>query len=215
MQVLNRPIRFMIPLLILPLSLSACSEPMPAGCIPIDGSQALGLVQISIDKPGHYCLTESLHARIEIADRPAEMELIRISASDIVLDLQGHTLGRGRLFKNPGGIGINIVHPSGRKEKPNLARSITIRNGVLQDFEKGTFFGFGRQGNGAETPSFDPKANTYHFPVNNVTLENITFKNNKTDFEIRMPPKPEDPNRPRATRYGPDCPQGCRVGRDE
>ncbi len=187
MQILSRPLRIMFPFLIFPLSLCACSEPMPVGCIPLDGSQALGLVQIYIRRPGHYCLTESLHARIEIADRPAEMELIRINASNVVLDLQGHTLGRGRLFKNPGGIGINVVHPSDSEEKPYLPRNITIRNGVLQDFQRGIFFGFGRQGNGSETPTFDPKSSTYHFPVNNVTFENITFKNNKQDFEIRMP----------------------------
>ncbi len=72
-----------------------------------------------------------------------------------------------------------------------MARNITIRNGVLQDFETGVFFGYARQGNGSETPTFDPNTNTYHFPVNNVTLENITFKNNKQNFEIRMPYAPK------------------------
>lgn len=190
MQVLNRPLRLMIPFLILPLSLSACSEPMPEGCIPIDGSQALGLVQISIEKPGRYCLTESLHARIEIADRPAEMDLIAIYVGDVVLDLQGHTLGRGWLFKNPGGHGIQIVDPE-YSGGTGLARNITIRNGILQDFETGIFFGYARQGNGSETPTFDPKTNTYHFPVNNVTLQNITFRSNKQNFEIRMPYAPK------------------------
>ena len=215
MQVLKRLSRLWLPLPLLALNVSASSEPVPEGCIPIDGSQALGLVQIYIRSPGHYCLTEDLHARIEMADRPAEKDLIKIRVGDVVLDLQGHTLGRGRLFKNPGGHGIQISDPQNFAGGAGLARNITIRNGVLQDFETGIFFGYARQGSGSETPTFDPATNTYHFPVNNVTLENITFKNNKTDFEIRMPPKPEDPNRPRATRYGPDCPQGCRVGRDE
>ena len=207
MQILSRPWHWPF-FALFPLSLSACSEPTPEGCIPINGENSV------IYQSGHYCLTESLHARIEIADRPSEMDLIAIYVGNVVLDLQGHTLGRGWLFKNPGGHGIQIVDPE-YSGSTGQARNITIRNGVLQDFETGIFFGYARQGSGSETPTFDPATNTYHFPVNNVTLENITFKNNKTDFEIRMPPKPVDPNRPRATRYGPDCPQGCRVGRDE
>ena len=190
MQVLNRPLYWLF-FVLFPVNLSACSEPMPEGCIPINGSQALGLVQISIDKPGRYCLTESLHARIEIADRPAEMDLIEIDVGDVVLDLRGHTLGRGWLFKNPGGTGIHIYDPKSFDKKAGLTRNNTIRNGTLQDFKTGIYFAYGRWDNGLETPTFDPKNNTYHFPVNNVTLQNITFKNNKTDFEIRMPYAPK------------------------
>ena len=191
MQVLNRPLHWLF-FALLPLSLSACSEPMPEGCISIDGSQALGLVQISIDKPGHYCLTESLHARIEFADRPAEMDLIEINVGDVVLDLRGHTLGRGWVFKNPGGTGIHIYDPRSFDKVAGFSRNITIRNGVLQDFERGIYFDYSPWWRSAlEYPTYDPATDTYHFPENNITLENITFKNNKTDFEIYRPNTPK------------------------
>jgi len=138
-----------------------------------------------IEEPGHYCLTEDLHARIELADHPAEDTMIAIWAGDVVLDLQGHTLGRGRIFKNLGGDGIEIASQN------SLAKNIVIRNGTLQDFEVGIYASFFRRKNPLDTPTFDPATNTYHFPANNITLENIIFKNNKKNFDIRVPDEPK------------------------
>jgi hypothetical protein len=134
-------------------------------------------------------LTEDLHARIEFADHPAEDTMIAIWSGDVVLDLQGHTLGRGRIFKNPGRLGIDIVDPERTVNGIGLARKIIVKNGVLQDFEIGIYFGFGRS-RLQDVPTFDSQTNTYHFPASNITFENITFKNNKKDFDIRLPDVP-------------------------
>jgi len=116
--------------------------------------------------------------------------MIVIYTGDVVLDLQGHTLGRGRIFKNPGGLGIKIVDPDQLVKGVGLAQNIVIKNGELQDFETGIYFGFGRS-RLLDTPSYDPATNTYHFPANNITLENIIFKNNKKNFDIRVPDEPK------------------------
>jgi len=116
--------------------------------------------------------------------------MIAIWAGDVVLDLQGHTLGRGRIFKNSGRLGIDIVDPGHTVKGIGLAQNIVVKNGVLQDFETGIYFGFGRS-RLLDTPSYDPATNTYHFPANNITLENIIFKNNKKNFDIRVPDEPK------------------------
>lgn len=127
-----------------------------------------------IDKPGQYCLTEDLHARIEMADHLAEGAIIIIWTSNVVLDLQGHTLGRGRIFKNPGGVGISI----------RGVTNILIKNGVFQDFD--TAISRGTKGpmfsDIDEKPIYDAKTNTYRFPITNIVIENVTFKNNRTNM---------------------------------
>jgi hypothetical protein len=148
-----------------------------------------GLVIVEISQPGHYCLAEDFHTRIEFADHAAEGRLFSIVVGNVVLDLQGHTLGRGRVFKNPGGLGIEIVDFGRYRKGIAQAKNIIIKNGVLQDFETGIYFGYGRS-RLQDVPTFDSQTNTYHFPANNITLENITFKNNKKDFEILVPPEP-------------------------
>ena len=191
MQVLNRPLHWLF-FVLFPVSLSACSEPLPDGCTPLGNPERTdGISKIEIHNPGHYCLTEDLHARVEMADHWAERDLIVIRVSNVVLDLQSHTLGRGWLFKNPGGHGIQIHAPECLNKNTCPARNIIIRNGVLQDFKTGIYFAYGRWDNGLDTPTYDPNTNTYHFPENNITLENITFKNNKTDFEIYRPNTPK------------------------
>jgi hypothetical protein len=147
-----------------------------------------GISKYEIYKPGHYCLTEDMHARFDMADHAAESTMIVIRTSDIVLDLQGHTLGRGRIFKNPGGIGIVIVDPYRYARGVGNAKDIVIRNGVLQDFKTGIEYGALRSP--VDTSTFNPKTNTYHFPASNITFENITFKYNKKDFDIRLPDVP-------------------------
>ncbi|BCB28146.1 hypothetical protein SKTS_30320 [Sulfurimicrobium lacus] len=104
--------------------------------------------------------------------------LILIWASDVVLDLQGHTLGRGRLLKNPGGNGIEIV---------DKYTNIRILNGTLQDFHTGVFHDSAKYPAVEEVPTYDAQLNTYRFPKSGVVLENITFKNNKENFRIRIP----------------------------
>ena len=229
MQVLRRLSRLWISLPFLALNISACSEPLPERCIPIDSSNARGLVKISIRSPGHYCLTENLHARIEMADHWAEKTLILINTNDVIIDLMGHTLGRGRLFVNPGGHGIEIFDEHDIQRNTQV-RNITITNGVIENFEIGImrWGGFypkkGSENDSAkydlslqswqdrtynpltnkwsdvivenEQPIFNEKTNTYHFPRNNIRLENITFKNNKENFRIHARtdvPPPDNP----------------------
>ena len=233
MQILIRPVRLALITLLVLLCLSACAESLPEGCIPIDSSNAQGLVKISIRNPGHYCLTENLHARIEMADHWAEKTLILINTNDVIIDLMGQTLGRGRLFVNPGGHGIEIFDER-HILKTTQVRNITIKNGVLENFEVGIvrFGGFlPHKGSGThqadydfslqswnetvydpfydpvtrktttvpvenEQPVFDEKTNTYHFPRNNITLENITFKDNKENFRIHARTDVPPPDKP-------------------
>lgn len=168
----------------------------PNGCMSLSNAKDSAYSKFDIRKPGHYCLSEDLHARFEYADHRAEGSMIDINANDVVLDLQGHTLGRGRLYKNSGGAGIFI----GRGNT-----NIRIMNGILQDFNRGIF----RFENPAveEQPAYDQQANTYRFSLADITLENITFKNNKKDFDIRIPSKapPDNPEyeRRRKSKYPP------------
>ena len=151
----------------------ACAAATP-DCIFIGTKHPEGLY---IRKPGHYCLTDDLHARIEFADHPAEKELIMIWSSDVTLDLQGHTLGRGRFFVNSGGAGIEIADVK--------YKNIHIKNGILQDFDVGVHrYDFPTTD---EIPTYDAQTNTYRFPINNIVLENITFKSNRKNFQIRIP----------------------------
>lgn len=145
-------------------------------CIPISGVLPTNSYsKIDIREPGHYCLTEDLHARIEFGDRPAEGAMITIWTSNVVLDLQGHTLGRGRLFRNTGGVGISI-----ERNKTN----IVIQNGTLRDFERAIYRYENPSVEGQ--PIHDPHTNTYRFPIANITIENVTFKNNKKDMVIEV-----------------------------
>lgn len=169
-------------------------------CILLDSPKDSAQSKFDIDKPGHYCLTKDLHARTELpGPEPlrAERAMIIIWTSDVVLDLQGHTLGRGRVFKNPGAVGIEIA-----SEK---FTNIRIKNGTLQDFDFGIYrYDFPTTD---EVPAYDNKANTYAFPIAGIVLENITFRNNKKNFQIRMPHKapPENPEyeRRRKSQYPP------------
>lgn len=145
-----------------------------------------------IRKPGHYCLTENMHARTEFpAPEPvsAESTMIDIRTSDVVLDLQGHTLGRGRIFKNPGGLGVRIVDSDSYAQSSGKAKNIVIKNGTLQDFETG-IEAARWDDTIADTPNFDAQSNTYHFPYNNITLENVAFKNCGKRFNMSAPGAP-------------------------
>ena len=130
-----------------------------------------------IRKPGHYCLTEDLHARLEFADHMAESKIILILSSDVVLDLQGHTLGRGRLFKNPGGLGVYI----------ESGTNVHIKNGTLQDFKTAILRGpEGSPPYVPEAPVYDASSKTYRFPISGIVIENVTFKNNKDDMRMLL-----------------------------
>jgi hypothetical protein len=174
MHPLIRPRRVVLITLLLGSLVQACSAEPPSGCTPVDARFANGYSKIELLKSGHYCLTEDLHARIEFADHPAESVMILIGANDVVLDLQSHTIGRGRLLKNPGGTGIAI---------DSKYKNIRIMNGALQDFDTAIFY----YPNPYEEPIYDAHTNTYRYPMSNVALENITFRNNKKKFEIRIP----------------------------
>lgn len=150
--------------------------PAPKGCKPIRALGGRGSSnQISIDKPGLYCLREDLHARLDFPDHRAEARLIQIFASDVVLDLGGHTLGRGAIFVQKGGHGIEIV---------GEAKNIVIRNGILENFDAGVYR-YRSAGGMKKVRSLPMRTETgFQFgpPSDRVTLDNLTFKNCKEDL---------------------------------
>ena len=134
--------------------------------------------KFEIKEPGTYCLIENLDARLDFADHNAEPRLIQIWSSDVVLDLQNHTLGRGKFFRSPGGVGIEINEG---------VSNITIKNGTLQDFEAGVFRGVSTlfdQKKKIVRPVYDPVTRTYRFERDNITITNVRFIHNKIDMEI-------------------------------
>ena len=134
--------------------------------------------KFEITKPGNYCLIENLDSRLDFADHSAEPRLIQIWSSDVVLDLQNHTLGRGKFFRSPGGVGIEI------NEK---FYNITIKNGTLQDFEAGIYRGVSTLLDDKKKilkPVYDPVTRTYRFDRDNIVIKNVRFINDKIDMQI-------------------------------
>lgn len=134
--------------------------------------------KFEITKPGNYCLIENLNSRLDFADHSAEPRLIQIWSSDVVLDLQNHTLGRGKFFRSPGGVGIEI--------NENFY-NITIKNGTLQDFEAGIYRGVSTLSDGKKKilkPVYDPVTRTYRFDRDNIVIKNVRFINDKIDMQI-------------------------------
>lgn len=147
-------------------------------CVEINSKNSSGSAIAWISKPGHYCLTENLHARTDFADHSAQPSLIIITVGDVTLDLQGHTLGRGIFFENPGGNGIDIFEN---------VQNVTIKNGTLQDFHYGIDRGVAVYGGATKKriePTYDAKTDTYRFEPDNIVIQNIKFKNNKTDMFV-------------------------------
>ena len=136
--------------------------------------------KFEIEEPGYYCLDENLHARFDLAHHSPEGRLIRIRSSDVVLDLRNHILGRGILFKNPGGVAIEI--------NANL-KNITVKNGTVQDFDVGFYRGIARYTWGTKEkilkPIYDPETKTFSFERDNIVITNVRFINNKIDMKIK------------------------------
>lgn len=146
---------------------------IPEGCTALDGSR-------SIDLPGHYCLTNNLHARFEMADRWAERTLIGIHSDNVVLDLRDHYL-----TQNGKNVCITISDRTAGAKKIADAKNITIKNGTLRNCGIGVYqYSASDKG---QRPTYDPQKNTYYFPGNEFHLENITFEDNKQNFRIRIP----------------------------
>ncbi len=134
--------------------------------------------KFEIQESGNYCLAEDLHSRMDFADHKAEPRLIHIWASDVTLDLQGHVLGRGKFFKEPGGSGIAISE--------NL-KNITIKNGAMQDFKVAIYRGVATLLDGKKRelkPRYDPITKTYRFEHDNIVISNISFVRNRIDMQF-------------------------------
>lgn len=101
-----------------------------AACIPVRMEKSFA--KVTIAKPGRYCLQEDLLIPSFPAIDSAPGALVNIAASDVVLDLNGHTLSLGWSWRGKGVIGIS----AGR----NL-RNITIRNGRIEHFSQGVSIG--------------------------------------------------------------------------
>lgn len=99
-------------------------EKVSTACVAINSKN------FYIERPGKYCLTTDLHTRLSFGDRRSESWLIRINARDVVLDLGGHTLGRGRFIVQPGGRAIELG---------TNAQNVLIKNGKLRNFAAGIF----------------------------------------------------------------------------
>jgi len=173
MQVLNS---IRVPIAVLVVITAGCA-PLPQGCLPIDSSQTLGLVQISIKNPGHYCLTENLHVRFEMADRWAERTLIAIRSDNVVLDLRGHYLTQNPNQRGSG-IGIEI----------RAATNIHIKNGVVQKAKTGIKRStkYPSMRDVEDIPEYFPESKVYRFPKANIVFENITFEDNVKNFAIEI-----------------------------
>lgn len=158
------------------------SHASDGSCIPIRAPRHTNSTSMfDIHAPGHYCVVEDLHARWDFADHSAEGTLITINSDDVVLDLQGHTLGRGRLFKSSGsGDGISI---NGHR------KNITIKNGIIRDFWCALYLadtydlGAPDAANKENEDRFPPKQ-LYEIPKTNIIIESITFKNNDREIFI-------------------------------
>ena len=135
--------------------------------------------KFNIDQPGHYCLVENLHARVGLAHHSPELRLIYIRSSNVILDLKHSILGRGTLFKNPGGIGIEIA--SG-------IQNITVKNGTIQDFDTGLYRGvepfiWGSKNKTVE-PTYNSEIKAYFYERDNITITNVHFSNNKIKINV-------------------------------
>lgn len=152
-----------------------------SGCIIIKNRDYTDSTsKFEIMKPGHYCLAEDLDSRFDFADHRAEARLIQIWSDDVVLDLQGHTLGRGKIFKFPGGVGIEI--------NANLS-NITIKNGTIQDFDIGISRVVATLGDGKKKSikaTYDPITKAYEFEHDKIRVTNVRFLNNKLDMKIEV-----------------------------
>ena len=158
---------------------ASSAEPDAPACIPIDRAG------FEITKPGHYCVTQDIHTRLDFADHSAEPYIIAIRSSDVVVDLQGHRLGRGRVFTQHGGGGILVdVLVSITGAPP---RNILIRHGLLTDFGKGL------SGYLAARPAYDqmarvpvslqPGGSWFYAPIN-LRLEDVQFRRCTTDVDV-------------------------------
>jgi hypothetical protein len=175
--------------------LAVCYRPLPQGCRWVSPDSGSGSsAKIVLAEPGKYCLGWSIHTRWDFADHRAESPLIEISSSDVDLDLMGHTLGRGRVIVQPGGVGIGFSQGRGGPLK-----NVTIRNGQLQDFslalQAALPVPYGRERNLQIHPVIDPSTKTIYYAQRNITLQNIEFRGNTTDilvedWELPLPKLP-------------------------
>jgi len=201
-------------------SIGACS---PENCRPLSGDPMQGgaTVRANIYEPGKYCLSEDLHSRVGVpgAHRYSEVAMIEIWASDVELDLKGHTLGRGVVFRDRGkGAGVLIADDNLRPydapstlRRTGRLRNIVIKNGVLRDFKVGVqriAYPFGAKnildrpsGNLLEEERFvvepERKTGVVYFKEDNIRLENLRFENVEKDVEltdIRLVPMPTQPS---------------------
>lgn len=152
-------------------------NPATVECTPLS---ALGYenrnAKINIRESGRYCLTNDLHARLDFADHPAEGRQIHIWASNVDLDLQGHTIGRGRIYVQQGGIGIELEQNS---------RNVKISNGTIENFTVGVYRTGYEQEKKETVLNPDIKNNLIVFKQDQIILNNIIFKNCGTNFIIR------------------------------
>ena len=146
-------------------------------CIPlVETGYSNRNSKIDVRKAGKYCLLSDLHARFDFADHPAEGRQIHIWTSNVEIDLRGHTIGRGRFFMQRGDIGIELDTSS---------KNIKIKNGTIENFEVGIY----RTGYKSHKKQviLKPveKDNVFLFEEDQVTFENIIFKNCDQNFLIR------------------------------
>ena len=200
------------PILVLALvALSSLTTPYSAdSCKTLrsNPAQGGGSARAGIHEPGSYCLSEDLHSRFGIpgAHRYSEATMIEIWTSDVDLDLKGHTIGRGILFRDSDkGAGIRIVDDYVRPyrvasslPRAGRLRNITIRNGTLRDFRIGVrriAYPFGAEnipdretGRPMKEERFlvepERKGNVIYFREDNIRLENIIFENVTKDVEL-------------------------------
>ena len=167
------PVKLLVPFLILAWTPAPAAE----ACLPLRVPSGSPISTIMITKPGRYCLKENVYGRLHLPDRRGEGRIIDIRTSDVILDLEGHTVGRYRWPGETHGLGIEI---------DDFARNIEIRNGVLEGHNECVV-------RLARAPLADlvPVARTrtargfrFDDPRDRIIIEDVTFRHCKRDLFI-------------------------------
>ena len=153
------------------VSLSNCESSAPAGCIKVADKVA------HLRAPGTYCLTRRLDTQLDLPHRGAEIALVVVESSDVVLDLQGHGIGDlTPLFRTgrSGGILINAN-----------VRNFVVRNGTIRNLGVCIRRDFESDGTGLEVlQPLRPTPDTFFVPGLNISGESVHFKHCGEDFKF-------------------------------
>lgn len=162
-------------------ALPALAQAQPEFATDSEGKpcQVIPYTSYEITKPGRYCLTHDIFVQWngETLTAPIRMAIL-IRASDVVLDLNGFTIGYRQatpLVSQTGGPGIT--------QTINVLKNVVIRNGKISRFRTGVELQLYSQ---AKLEGILERWNRKHpsafrHDQMGITIENITFEDNLID----------------------------------